>query len=373
MKKFSFIIAAGGSGSRMKGIKKQFIELDGRPLWLWSAMKACEFSDRGVFELLLVIPQGNNICEEILDSLKVPAKIVIGGSERAVSVLNGLKASECDYVMVHDAARPFVSDRLINDLMDTVSENAGVVPVLPVSDALKRIDGDNITCVDREGLYITQTPQCFPRDKLISALTGSLKAKDEAEAWERAGHELRYVKGERLNFKLTWPEDIMIAKALTEHEQIRTGLGWDVHRLVPERRLILGGIVIDGSPLGLLGHSDADILAHSVMDAVLGAAGLNDIGNLFPASDEKYKDADSMKLLSEVMSLIEAEGWHVDFVDAVIEAQVPRLNKYLDDIRQNMNRYFAFNLKFKSPEGLDDTGRGLGMTCRSVATLRRLK
>ena len=364
MREFSFVIAAGGSGSRMGNVRKQFMTLCGKPLWRWSADIAAK--TEGVREIVLIVPVG---CENEI-SAPYPVKVTAGGSERALSVLNGLREASCEYVMVHDAARPFGSAELFRRLMDITDEDAGAVPVLPVSDALKRIDGAVIECVDRSGLYITQTPQSFPRAKLIDAVKDYPLAKDEAEAWEKAGHTLRYVDGERLNFKVTQKEDMMIARALTEG-LTRTGLGWDVHRLVPERRLVLGGVEID-SPLGLLGHSDADVLAHAVMDAVLGGAGLPDIGNLFPASSEEFRGADSMKLLEEVMRRVKAEGWEVVFVDAVVEAQVPRLNKYREAIIGSLSRHFPCNVKFKSAEGLDDAGVGLSMRCRAIATMRRM-
>ena len=366
-KSVSFVIVAGGSGIRMGGEKKQFMILGGRPLWKWSYDI---LTHEIVNEAILVIPQGSEI-NYVSESSAVPLKITYGGKERAESVMNGLKEARCDYVMVHDAARPFLSMNLIRSLIDATDESHGAVPVLPVSDALKKIDGDNISCVDRDGLYVTQTPQSFPREKLIKALCDNLKAKDEAEAWLKNGHELRYVEGERLNFKVTWPEDMMISRALTEGIT-RTGTGYDIHRLVPERKLILGGIEID-SRLGLLGHSDADLLTHSVMDSILGAAGLPDIGNIFPASDEKFRNADSIELLREVMSMVTAEGWYVDFVDAVVQAQVPRLNAYREAITASMKRFFEFNVKFKSAEHIDDCGYGLSMSCWAVSTLRRVK
>ena len=367
MRDFSFVIAAGGSGSRMGNLRKQFMTLRDKPLWLWSAQKAAKLPE--VREIVLIVPADH---DGRIDS-PIPVKIAHGGSERAVSVLNGLRAAKSEYVLVHDAARPFGSAELFRRLMENTDADSGVVPVLPVSDALKRIDSDGeISCVDREGLYITQTPQSFPREKLIDAVKEYPHAKDEAEAWQNSGHVLRYVDGERMNFKITQREDMMIAKALTEQSTIRTGLGYDVHRLVPERRLILGGVEIADSPVGLLGHSDADLLTHAVMDSVLGAAGLKDIGNLFPASDERFRGADSMKLLAEVMRLVEAEGWRVEFVDAVVQAQVPRLNKYLDSVRESLGKFFAVNVKFKSAETLDDAGAGLSMTCWACATLRKV-
>lgn len=367
-KNFSFIIAAAGKGSRM-GAQKQFMKLSGRELWRWSAENAATLSNSGIREIILVIPENESLVPEWHSD--IPLKVVNGGSERALSVLNGLNAAMCDYVMVHDAARPFATPELFKRLIDVASEDVGIVPVLPVSDALKRIEGDEVSYVERDGLYITQTPQVFPRKKLIEAVRNFPSAKDEAEAWFKSHLKLKRVEGERLNFKATVKEDIMIARALTETKITRTGLGWDIHRLVPERKLILGGVEIE-SPLGLLGHSDADVLTHAVMDSILGGAGLPDIGNIFPASDERFRGADSMKLLREVMRLVEAEGWEVEFVDAVLTAQIPRLNKYRDEIIKSMAEFFPFNIKFKSAEELDDSGKGLCMTCRAIATLGKV-
>lgn len=367
-KNFSFIIAAAGKGSRM-GAQKQFMKLSGRELWRWSAENAASLSGSGIREIILVIPEGESLAPEWHSD--IPLKVINGGTERALSVLNGLNTAVCDYVMVHDAARPFATPELFRRLIDAVSDDVGVVPVLPVSDALKRIEGGEVSCVERDGLYITQTPQVFPRKKLIEAVRNFPSAKDEAEAWEKLHLKLRHVDGERLNFKATFKEDIMIARALTETKITRTGLGWDIHRLVPERKLILGGVEIE-SPLGLLGHSDADVLTHAVMDSILGGAGLPDIGNIFPAGDERFKGADSMKLLREVMRLVEAEGWEVEFVDAVLTAQIPRLNKYRNEIINSMAEFFPFNIKFKSAEELDDSGKGLCMTCRAAATLGKV-
>ena len=300
----------------------------------------------------------------------MPFKIVHGGKTRSESVLNGLNAAACDYVLIHDAARPFANKDLFLALMDATDENTGAIPVLKVADALKKIDGDNISVINRDGFAATQTPQSFHRKKLIEAVKKNLDAKDEAESWLDAGYKLTTVEGQRLNFKITWQEDMTIAKSLINNQKItRTGIGYDVHQLVPERKLILGGILIKDSPLGLLGHSDADLLTHAIMDSILGAAGLEDIGNIFPASDEKLRNADSIELLKKVLSLVSAEGWRVDFVDAVVEAQVPRLNKYREEIKNNLGKFFDVNIKFKSAENLNDSGRGLSMTCWACATL----
>jgi 2-C-methyl-D-erythritol 4-phosphate cytidylyltransferase/2-C-methyl-D-erythritol 2,4-cyclodiphosphate synthase len=287
--------------------------------------------------------------------------------------------------MVHDAARPFVGEGLLRALMEAAAPTVGAVPVIPVAEAVKRVDpGGKVRAVDREGLYTTQTPQSFFRETLTRVLAESNASfKDEAEAWLAAGLELRCVEGERLNFKVTWPEDLELARALVASRKnrggeslVRTGIGYDVHRLVPERALVLGGVTIP-SPLGLLGHSDADVLAHAVADALLGAAGQPDIGNLFPASDEGYKNADSMELLRRVVERVKGYRWEIAWVDAVIEAQVPRLNAHLPAIKEKLSALLnpgggpCINVKAKSAEGTGDPGSGKSMVCYAVVTLTR--
>ncbi len=387
MKKFSFLIVAGGAGSRIGGLEKQFRALGGKPLWRWSSDFALSMSEYGIDEIVLVLPKGS--VNQNMDTGSL--KITYGGDTRPESVKNGLAACKCDYVMVHDAARPFITKKLLLSLMNSTTGTVGAVPVMLMAEAVKRIEKnkkeggiDVVTAVDREGLFTTQTPQSFFRTALIDVLNRyGTDVKDEAEAWLAAGYELKCVEGERLNFKVTWPDDLRLAEALagvshnSKSSVIRTGLGYDVHRLVPERPLILGGVHIDSSPLGLLGHSDADVLAHTVSDAILGAAGLPDIGNLFPASDLRYKGADSMELLRQSSEKVRAEGWRIVWVDAVIEAQVPRLNSYLPLMRDKLSSLLTdsgencVNLKAKSAEGTGDPGAARSMVCRAVATLQR--
>lgn len=383
MKSFSFLIVAGGNGSRIGGEKKQFRILEGRPLWRWSADLAASMCGDGIAEIVLVLPRGQVVPQLWPEEGVVPLRLAEGGASRPESVMNGLEACACDYVMVHDAARPLVSGALLKKLMEGTDMHVGAVPVLPLSEAVKRIGSEGqVGAVDREGLFTTQTPQSFFRRTLMSVLKEhGASVKDEAEAWLAAGLELRCLEGERLNFKVTWPEDLLMARALKSGGEkmpaIRTGLGYDVHRMVPERPLILGGVCIEDSPLGLLGHSDADLLAHTVSDALLGAAGLPDIGNLFPAADEAYRDADSMELLRHVVGRVRAEGWAVVWVDSVIQAQVPRLNAHLPEMRARLSALLnpggpnCVNLKVKSAEGTGDPGLGRSMTCWATATLSR--
>ncbi|MDR1977234.1 MAG: 2-C-methyl-D-erythritol 2,4-cyclodiphosphate synthase [Synergistaceae bacterium] len=402
-KSFSFLIVAGGSGSRIGGLGKQFRSLgENKPLWRWSVELALSAREDGVEEIVLVLPQGCELGEN-WDFCPLPVKVAFGGATRTDSVRNGLAASTRDYVMVHDAARPFADGELLRILMAHTAPTVGAIPVLPVAEAIKRVDASGkVHAVDRDGLYATQTPQSFFREALIRVLTrqdsspsssfsSSFKFKDEAEAWLAAGMELRCVEGRRSNFKVTWPEDLELAEALATHRgtirskmttnemTVRTGIGYDVHRLVPEKPLILGGVVVP-SPLGLLGHSDADVLGHAVADALLGAAGLPDIGNLFPASDERYENADSMELLRRVVELVKRAGWAIVWVDAVVEAQIPRLNPHLPAIGEKLSEVLnsgdrsgdlCVNVKAKSAEKTDDPGAGKSMVCHAVATLKR--
>ena len=359
-------------------------------MWRWSVDLA--LSMREIKEIILVLPAGYDMKEDSYfdeNSFSLPVKIAPGGATRTESVRNGLAVSSCGYVMVHDAARPFAGALLLHRLVESVSPTVGAIPVIPVAEAIKHVGENGVRVVDRDGLYATQTPQVFFRETLVRVLdergTGSFK--DEAEAWVDAGLELRCVEGERLNFKVTWPEDLELAEALVEKLErqekqikiggwgVRVGIGYDVHRLVPERPLVLGGVIIP-SPLGLLGHSDADVLSHSVADALLGAAGLPDIGNLFPATDERYKGADSLELLRQVAELVKDEGWEVVWVDAVLEAQVPRLNSFLPAMAKELSAVLnssgnglCVNIKAKSPEHTGDPGVARSIVCRAVATL----
>ena len=386
-------VLGAGRGARMGAdLPKQFLPLGGKPVFMHSltALKESGLVD----EVLLLVPEeyllfANDALEEACFTTAAPVHILTGGATRGGSLLRALEFTkdawglENNILITHDAARPFAGEALLRRLMEATSKTAGAIPVLPVADALKRVEGERVSAVDREGLFITQTPQSFYRPALIDALREHGRgAKDEAEAWLAAGLELHCVEGERLNFKVTWPDDLRMARALAEREREevtqRTGLGYDVHRLVPDRPLILGGVRIKDSPLGLLGHSDADLLAHAIADALLGAAGLPDIGNLFPASDPAYRGADSMELLREVVRRVRGEGWRVSWVDAVVQAQVPRLNAHLPEMKKRLSaildpgRPNCVNLKAKSAEGTGDEGRGGAMTCWAAATLCRV-
>lgn len=370
---WAFVIVAGGSGSRIGGTPKQFRTLGTKPMWMWSASVARALYEAGeIDEAVVVFPKGFRAPEGFW------GVSVEGGAVRTESVVNGLIASRSSFVLVHDAARPFLSLALCRALMARTEAGCGVVPLLPSTDSLKRVEGNAVSVVCREHVFRTQTPQAFEREALLDVLRSSGEATDEASLWLAAGRPLAYVEGEEANFKVTTEFDWHVARALAEgRRETRTGFGYDVHELVPGRGLILGGVRIP-SPLGLLGHSDADILCHAISDALLGAAGEGDIGTIFPASDPRYRDADSTKLMEEVLGRLAKRGWRPVWIDVVLVAQVPRLGGALPGILENLGSRFMvynladkINLKVKSGEFVGDVGRAESMVCYATATIER--
>lgn len=379
----SFIVVAAGKGTRFRGGEpKQYALVAGYPLWKWSAKIADSLFSKGlVDELVLVVPpEGLERVSGELPGLGVPVTLETGGSERGISVMRGLAAARGRFVLVHDAARPLVSEELCRKLIAEARNAGGAIPVLPVTDALKRLQGKTVTSVGKEGLYRAQTPQAFEREPLMAAMAGfGPKAADESEAWIAAGRPLAFVPGETANFKVTYPEDLSLAeKLLSGTVEWRTGHGYDVHPLVPGRPLVLGGIRIPSS-LGLEGHSDADCICHSASDALLGAAGLPDIGTLFPASDPSFKNFFSLDIFRDAAKKVQAEGWVVRWLDITLVAQVPKLGHLLGQMRATMEEALGspsaglrrINIKVKSGEAVGPVGEGKCMECHAIATLSR--
>jgi len=379
---WSFIIVAAGYGSRIGGKPKQFRILGDNPLWKWSAGIAEKLWTAGkISELVLVVPE--EYCEVLKNNsdFKIPMHVVGGGKTRSESVMNGLRICSGSHVLVHDGARPFLTEKLCSDLIAKADMSGSAIPVIPSADSLKKIENKKIVCADRKYYFRTQTPQAFEKNHLCYAMQKyGLNGTDEAAAWVSAGYNLYTVEGEDSNMKITTPFDWKAAEALVSSaEEIRTGHGYDIHRLVPGRRLILAGKEIT-SDSGLQGHSDADIVTHTVMDAILGAAGEPDIGTIFPASDERWKDAASTDMLVSVVDRIRSKGWKIKWVDVTLEAQTPKLGHLVQSFISNLSGYLAepgeipnFNMKVKSGEGCGSVGRGECMVCHGVATLTRNK
>ncbi len=377
---WSFILVAAGSGSRMGGVPKQFRALGADPMWVWSARIAEKLYQCGkIDELVVVFPHSFTQYPDHV-GIDCPVKFVPGGDARTHSVIHGLRAATSDFVLIHDAARPFLHVELCSALIGEAERTGAAVPLIPSVDSLKEIDGDTVQIVQRNKIYRTQTPQCFAREAILDVIERSDSiATDEAALWIASGRKLGFVDGSEKNFKITTAFDWQMALSLVaSSREIRTGFGYDVHELVPGRRLILGGLEVS-SPLGLLGHSDADIICHSISDALLGAAGEGDIGTLFPATDEKYKDADSLDLLEVVIRKLYERDWRIVWIDVTLVAQVPRLGAQIPKISGHLSGAFTrfgigdtLSVKVKSGESVGSVGRAESMICHTVATIERV-
>jgi 2-C-methyl-D-erythritol 4-phosphate cytidylyltransferase/2-C-methyl-D-erythritol 2,4-cyclodiphosphate synthase len=287
-------------------------------------------------------------------------------------------SSEAEVILVHDAARPYVSRRLIVETIEAAARHGAAIVALPVRDTVKRARSSGGPPVVRETLpreeiFLAQTPQGFRRGVLeqVMAAAAGHDVTDEAMLVERAGMAVHIVPGEATNVKVTTPEDLMNARTPVT----RIGNGYDLHRLVEGRRLVLAGVEIPFER-GLLGHSDADIVCHAVTDAILGAAALGDIGRLFPDTDPRWKDADSLALLRTAAGEVRARQYAIANVDVTVIAERPKLLPYLDQMRARLAEALgievgAVSIKGKTNEKVDAAGQGEAMACHAVASITR--
>ena len=363
------VLVAAGSSTRM-GFDKLAAVVGGKTV----LQRSVEAFDRHPAVTDLVLVAGKNI-EQVQAAAalcKKPVQVVQGGATRARSVLNGVGAAKGAFVAIHDAARPFVSEAVITAALEAAWVCGAAAPAVPVKDTVKVTrEGLVQTTPDRSTLFAVQTPQCFGRAQYLElAAQQEVDAlTDDCQLFERAGLPVRLTPGDYGNYKITTIED------LKEANTMRIGHGYDVHKLVEDRRLILGGVDIPYEK-GLLGHSDADVLAHAVSDALLGAAALGDIGQHFPDNDPAYKGADSLKLLAHVAQLLAAKGWKIGNVDATILCQRPKLMPHIPALRENVARAMgvetdAVSVKATTEEKLGFTGQGLGIAVHAVALITR--
>lgn len=378
MTPWSFILVAAGRGSRFGGKGKQIELLGGCPVWEWSVRTAATLEDHGLSEIVVVVPE--KMAEEFKRpdlSPGIEFRFVHGGQTRRDSVLSGLRAAGNEWSLIHDAARPFASAGLCLRLMESAIVNGAAIPLIPVSDALKVIQKNmTVAAQDRSSFSLAQTPQAFPTDALIEVLlTAGKDVADEAEAWGNNGRKIAYVHGENMNFKITFSEDLRHARLVAAGvSETRTGLGYDIHPLRPGRPLVLGGIRIPFS-LGLYGYSDGDLICHAVSDALLGAAGLPDIGTIFPSSAPEYRDAFSLDLLENVVGRIHGIGFRIQSVDVVINAQVPELSPWIGRIEMSLKKVLFperegfLTVKAKSGENIGAVGWGEAMACWAFASI----
>jgi 2-C-methyl-D-erythritol 4-phosphate cytidylyltransferase/2-C-methyl-D-erythritol 2,4-cyclodiphosphate synthase len=382
----SAIIAAGGRGARLGGDRpKQFLSLGGRPI-LQRSVDAFVLSDR-IADVVVALPRdGVDRVPEYLRGRSKPIEIVEGGARRQDSVANAfaLVSGRADVVVIHDAARPLVSADVIRRTVDAAVECGAAISALPATDTVKQGDANRfiVGTLPRGEIFLAQTPQAFRVDVLREALAqagASADATDEATLAERAGHRVRLIDGDPRNVKITTLDDLAAAERLIgSHDGVgattlRIGNGYDLHRLIAGRRLILGGVLIPFEK-GLDGHSDADAVCHAVTDAILGGAGAGDIGRHFPDTDAAWKDADSLALLARATRLIAAAGFSVVNVDVVVIAQRPKLVAHIDAMCANLAGALGIaadrvSVKGKTNEGVGSIGAGESIAVHAVALL----
>lgn len=364
------LIVGAGSGVRF-GRSKAFFPWHGEPLIALAARPFVRSAD--IDGLVLVVrAQDLRQAEELAEGFGKPTRAVIGGATRSASVRSGLRALPpfVRRVVIHDAARPMVSQELLRRILE--AEGACVIPRLGLHDALHRDPAAGGGSVPREGIWRVQTPQVFERALLERAHQGEPEAADDGALALVLDAQVTYVDGEEENIKVTTPDDI--ARIDRQMSTVRVGHGFDVHRLVPGRNLVLGGVLIP-SELGALGHSDADVLCHALMDALLGAAGLPDIGHFFPPDDPAYAGADSLELLRQVVHRVRAQGYAVGNADCTLVLESPKVGPYRQQMKAALSDALGIeaadvSVKATTAEGLGPLGSGQGVAAWAVVTLR---
>jgi 2-C-methyl-D-erythritol 4-phosphate cytidylyltransferase/2-C-methyl-D-erythritol 2,4-cyclodiphosphate synthase len=375
---FSAVVVAAGAGLRAgPGEPKAWRTLGGRPLIRWSV----EGLLAGGAEEVIVVVARDRLAQvdEALAGLD-GWRAVTGGNTRADSVQAGLAAltaARGQPVLVHDAARPFVSRTHVERLLAALDVADGAVPALPVPDTLKRGDGLIDETVSREGLWRAQTPQAFRFGRLKAAYRrwpATEEPTDDASVMERAGGHVAMVPGDPMLMKLTYPEDFLMAEQLAASRRIvRTGFGVDAHRFGPGDVVWLGGIRIEHD-LGLVGHSDADCGLHALTDAVLGAIAEGDIGEHFPPSDPRWKGASSDQFLLHAVKLATAKGGRILNADLTLICERPKIRPHRDAMRARIAELLGLpiervSVKATTTEGMGFTGREEGLMAQAVVSV----
>ena len=387
------VIVAAGRGSRMGlGRNKVLADVAGVPVIVRTVRALAQTA---LFDGGIVVVTGAEDMEQmraLMAEHGLDVTLTEGGTDRQQSVHHGLQAVNpaADIIAIHDGARPLVTRAVIERTIESAKRCGSGVAAVTLKDTVKRVDAEGavIDTPNRETLRAVQTPQTFDA-RLIRAAherfaDSAERATDDAALAERALCRVMLTEGDVENIKLTTPEDMLLAQQVILRREgrqekgsgrMRIGHGYDVHRLVEGRKLILCGVEIPYEK-GLLGHSDADVALHALMDALLGAAALGDIGRHFPDTDPAYKGADSGKLLDHVVDLLEEHGYSVDNVDVTIICQRPKLKDYIEQMRENVAAHLhvsadCVNIKATTTEKLGFEGEGLGISSHAVACIER--
>jgi 2-C-methyl-D-erythritol 4-phosphate cytidylyltransferase/2-C-methyl-D-erythritol 2,4-cyclodiphosphate synthase len=356
-------------------VPKQFLSLGGKPVLRWAVESLIRHP--AVHSVRVVIGQGQGErAAEALTGLEV-GNLISGGAQRADSVRAGLAAIEADAVLVHDAARPFCPPAVIDRLLAALEFFDGAAPVLPVSDTLAHVGATLGESMDRTGVAKVQTPQAFRLRTLRSAYDrwSGPSPTDEATVVRASGSAVAAVEGDPALEKLTLPADFVRAEQWLAGRLVpRTGMGFDVHAFAGSGPVMLGGVAIPHAR-GLAGHSDADVALHAVTDALLGAAGLGDIGEYFPPSDPAWKGASSDRFLAHAAELVRAMGAIIDHVDCTIIAEEPKVAPHRSAMRERIAGIIdvspaQVSIKATTTEGLGFTGRREGIAAQAIANIR---
>lgn len=368
MEKIYLILTCAGKGERAKLDKNKLLyKVNGKTI-LEKTLSV--FLESKLIDKIIVTSSKEDF-NEIENVCGKFATVVLGGSTRTQSVKNALDKLDGEgIVLIHDGARPFLSLSTINNCISGAREfGSGIACVKSKNTVIK--DGDKKEYLGKENIYIVQTPQAFNLKDIKKAYSqiGDESFNDDGEIYDKFISPIHIVEGNIENEKITYKEDL----ELFNKEKVRFGTGFDCHRLVENRKLILGGVEIPHDK-GLLGHSDADVLTHAIMDAILSASAKRDIGYYFPDNDQKYKDANSIKLLEEVIKMIEKEDFKVTFISAVIQAEKPKLSGYIEKIKDSLSKTLKLEkdkigISATTLEGLGFVGREEGICVSANATV----
>lgn len=377
--KHSVILVAAGAGKRFGSPDKVFVEINNKPLFM---LPLQAFENTHFIDDIWIVTRKEAIerIKENIQSFKIQKVkgIIEGGTERQDSVYNALKVlhKDTDIVLIHDAARPLINKELIERVIDAMNpEIDGVIPVVELTDTIKWIKQKNIIggTLNRNILRAVQTPQAFWFKRLLKAYEKAYEegiyGTDDAFLVERYGGKVLAVKGDEKNIKITIKQDLEKIKSFLQYDEmspLRIGIGYDSHRLVSGRKLIIGGVEIPYEK-GLEGHSDADVLIHAIIDAILGSAGLGDIGRHFPDTDPQYKDISSLNLLKRTLELVRKQKIKPLWIDCTIFAEKPKLSSYISTMKENLHKIgLNVNIKAKTNEGMGFIGRGEGIAAQAI-------
>ncbi len=366
------VILAAGQGTRFGG-DKTGLSVRGKPLWRYSFDT---FQGHPSIDAVGILASPDNI-EAIRSQAEGAHFVELGGATRTDSSRRAVELADSEWILIHDAARPLVSHELISRVLESLENNQAVAPALPVTDTIKQRDGDVYRTLDRSQLHAMQTPQAAHRSVLKKAYSESKQEfTDEMALLESTGIQPHFVAGEARNFKVTTQDDLARLAGYFSAPETRTGLGYDIHPFStdPDRKMVLGGVEFEGPALD--GHSDADVILHAVVDALLGAVSLGDIGVHFPNSDERWRGAPSTHFLRYAADLLAEHGWQVVNVDISVVAEFPKIMKQAQAIREAIGGGLGvasdrIGIKATTNERLGSIGRGEGIAAFAVATVRQ--